>query len=62
VIPFRGGSKISEGAGVLLAGTNSSGGDTEKFSRGCLQRFVSTNLNAYVSSGAGFKDIRIFSS
>jgi len=53
----RGGSRISE-RGVLIAGTDSSGGDTEKFSRGCLQRFVSTNLNVYVSSGAGFKNFR----
>jgi len=56
----RDGSRISEG-GVLIAGTDSSGGpDTEKFSRGCLQRLVSTNLNAYVSSGTAlriFKDI-----
>jgi len=53
----RGGSRISEG-GVLIAGTDSSGGDMEKFSRGCLQQFVYTNLNAYVSSGAGFKNFR----
>jgi len=60
----RGGSRISEG-GVLISGTDSSGGDTEKFSRGCSQQFVSTNRNAYVSSGAGFKnfeDICNFSS
>jgi len=48
-------SRISEG-GVLISGTDSSGGDTEKFSRGCLQQFVSTNRNAYISSGAGFKN------
>jgi len=45
---------------VLIAGTDSGGGEMEKFSRGCLQRLVSTNLNEYVSSGAAlriFKDI-----
>jgi len=43
---------------VLIAGTDSSGGDMEKFSRRCLQQLVSTNLNVYVSSGAGFKNFR----
>jgi len=59
---IRGRSRISEGGrggeGVLIVGTDSSVGDTDKFSRGCLQRFVSTNLNAYISSGAGFKNFR----
>jgi len=53
----RGGSRISEG-GVLIAGTDSSGEDTEKFSRGCLQRLVFMNLNAYVSIVA--QALRIF--
>jgi len=47
--------RISEG-GVLISGTDSSGGDMKKFLRGCLQQFVSMNRNAYVSSGAGFKN------
>jgi len=53
----RGRFRISEG-GVLIAGTDSSRGDTEKFLRGCLQRLMSTNLNAYVFSAAGFKNFR----